>query len=194
MSKPKQERHNFPEVQKLIVLHLAKSEPQTINKIKKGIGKDYKSTHEALTSLKQKNLVQETTTKTYRNRKFPEFWLAEKGIFLAVYYEPKSGSLLTRAIKIYPENRKVHFLIEAAPILGQYALDVLYLAAITVGDEIDETEINYLFSQQMTHKLTRQQVNQFAALLKKYPEQQRECETSLDQATENISKIRRLIS
>jgi len=193
MSKPKLERHNFPELQKLIILHLTENKPKTINKIKKGIGKDYKSTYVALSSLKQKGLVQQATTDTYRNRKYPEFWLAEKGVFLAVYYKPKSANLLRTAIEIYPENRGLHFLIEASPILGKNALDVLFLAATAVG-EIDETEINYLLAKQMTHKLAPEQIKQFAALLKKYPEQQQQCISSLKQANENISKISKLIS
>jgi hypothetical protein len=193
MSKPQQGRHKFPPLQKLIILHLAHSKPQTINQTKKGIRKDYKSTYIALSSLKQKGLVQQTTTKTYRGREYPEFWLAEKGIFLALYYEPKPASLLWRTIEIYPENKGLHFLIEAVPILGRNALDVLYLAASTDG-EIQQDEIDSILARQMAQKLTPEQIKQFAAILKKYPEQQQQCVSSLKQASENISKISKLVS
>jgi hypothetical protein len=193
MSRTQQGRHKFPPLQKLIILHLAHNKPQTINQTKKGIRKDYKSTYVALSSLKQKGLVQETTTKTYRNRVYPEFWLAEKGVFLAVYYEPKSTKLLRSAIEIYPENKGLHFLIEAAPILGKNALAVLYLAASTDG-EMDQNEIDFLLGRQMTQKLTPEQIRQFAEILKKYPEQQQRCVSSLKQANENISKVSKLIS
>ena len=193
MSKPQKRRHEFPPLQKLIILHLAHSEPETINQTKKGIRKDYKSTYIALSSLKQKGLVQETKTKKYLNREYPEFWLAEKGIFLALYYEPKPANLLWRATKIYPENKSLHFLIEAAPILGKNALDVLYLAASTDG-EIEQDEINHIFGRQLAQKLTPEQIKQFAAILKKYPDQQQKCMNSLNQTKENISKITKLIS
>jgi hypothetical protein len=70
----------------------------------------------------------------------------------------------------------------------------LYLAATTVGENMDENEISYLLDKQMTHKLAYKQMQQFAGLLKKYPEQDRLIESSLEQASENIAKIRRLIS
>jgi len=161
--------HSFPPLQKRIILHLAQSRPQTINETKKGISGHYKSSWIAFNVLKKKGLIKHTKSKDWRGRQFPCFWLTELGIFLALHEGAKQEVLLKTTREIYPENKDLHFLIEAVPILGKHALDVLYLAVLNRG-VINQTDLIAIFAAQLQNKLNPKQITQFIEVLKKYPE------------------------
>ena len=118
------------------------------DRTKKGIPKNYKSLWITFQTLEEKGLIKNTTSKTYRNRQFPCFWLTDLGVLLALHEGTKPEVLLKTTREIYPENKDLHFLIEAAPILGKQALDVLYLAALNRG-EINQTDLISIFAAQM---------------------------------------------
>lgn len=178
MSKLQKMRYDFPALQKLIVLYLAQSEPQTINKIKNGIKKDYSNTHDNFVALKDNGLVKAVSSKSYLNRIYPEYWITELGICLALIEGAKPEPLLTKTLQIYPEDKDLHLLIETTPILGKNALDVLCLAVLNRG-AINETDLISIFAAQMQNKLTSKQITQFIAVLKKYPEQHHQTRKNL---------------
>jgi len=161
--------HSFPPLQKRIILHLAQSKPQTINETKKGISGHYKSSWIAFNALKKKGLIKHTTSRDWRGRQFPRFWLTDLGVLLAIHEGAKPEVLLKTTREIYPENKGLHFLIEAVPILGKHALDVLYLAVLNRG-VINQTDLIAIFAAQLQNKLNPKQITQFIEVLKKYPE------------------------
>ena len=185
ISSKKSKTSSFPPLQKRIILHLAQNKPKTINetakeisKTKKGIPKNYKSVWIAFQTLEEKGLIKKTTTKIYRNRQFPCFWLTDLSVLLALHEGTKPEVLLKTTREIYPENKDLHFLIEAVPILGKHALDVLYLAAVNRG-EINQTDLISIFAAQVQDKLTPKQITQFIAVLKKYPERHQQTRKNL---------------
>jgi len=177
--------NSFPPLQKRIILYLAQSKPLTINEtakgisgIKKGIPRNYKSSWIAFKTLEKKGLIKNTTSKTHRNRQFPCSWLTDLGVLLALHEGAKPEVLLKTTREIYPENKDLHFIIEAVPILGKHALDVLYLAVLNRG-EINQTDLIAIFAAQVQDKLTPKQITQFIAVLKKYPEQHQQTRKNL---------------
>ena len=177
--------NSFPPLQKRIILHLAQNKPKTINETakgisgtKKGIPKNYKSSWVAFKTLEKKGLIKHTTSKDYKNRQYPCSWLTDLGVLLALHEGAKPEALLKTTREIYPENKDLHFLIEAVPILGKHALDVLYLAVLNRG-AINQTDLISIFAAQMQNKLTPKQITQFIAVLKKYPEQHQQTRKNL---------------
>jgi hypothetical protein len=192
MSKLQAKRNGFPPLQKRIILHLAKSGPQTINETVKGISGQYKSSWIAFQALKKKGLIKEVTLKNYRARDYPRFWITESGIYIALYEGAKPETLLSKTLEIYPENRDLQFLIEAVPILGTNAFDVLYLAALTNG-QIPQTDVASILATQMQTKFTPEVTRQFIAVLKKYPEPYQRCVDYIKQTRKNLAEVSNLL-
>jgi hypothetical protein len=190
MSTEQSTKSSFPPLQKRIILHLAESKPQTINETakiisptKSKIPKNYKSSWVAFKTLEKKGLIKHTTSKDYKNRQYPCSWLTELGVFLALHEGAEPEALLKTAREIYPENRNLHFIIEAVPILGEHALDVLYLAVLKRG-AINETDLISIFAAQTVNKLTPKQIAQFIEVLKKYPEQHQKTRKDLKELSD----------
>ena len=183
-------KNSFPPLQKRIILHLAQSRPQTItetakkiSKTKKGIPKNYKSSWIAFKVLKKKGLIKDVTSKDYRGRQYPCSWLTDLGILLALHEGAKPQVLLKTTREIYPDNKDLHFLIEAVPILGKHALDILYLAVLNRG-VINQTDLISIFAAQLQNKLNPKQITQFVKVLKKYPERHQQTRKNLGELYE----------
>ena len=181
----KQSTSSFPPLQKRIILHLAESKPQTIygtaktiSPTKRGNPKNYKSSWVAFKTLEKKGLIKHTTSKSYKNRQYPCSWLTDLGVLLALHEGAKPEVLLKTTREIYPENKDLHFLIEAVPILGKHALDVLYLAVLNRGT-INQTDLISIFAAQVQDKLTSKQISQFIEVLKRYPERHQQTRKNL---------------
>lgn len=178
MSKQQAKGNNYPPLQKRIIMYLAQSTPQTINKTTKEIKGHYKSSWTAFNTLKKKGLIKEVALKPYQGREYPQFWLTELGIYVALHERANPEILLRTTCEIYPENKTLQFLIEAAPILGEYALDVLYLIALNKG-VIEQIDLTSIFAAQILNKLTPKQIKEFVSVLKKYPEQHQQTRKDL---------------
>jgi len=185
ISTKRTQENSFPPLQKRIILHLAQSQPRTINETAKKISstksgnpKNYKSSWVAFKTLEKKGLIKHTTSKDYKNRQYPCSWLTELGVFLALHEGAKPEALLKTTREIYPENKSLHFIVEAVPILGKHALDVLYLAVLKRG-AINQTDLISIFAAQTVNKLTPKQKAQFIEVLKKYPEQHQQTRKDL---------------
>jgi len=180
--------NSFPPLQKRIILYLAQSGPQTINETTKGISGHYKSTWTAFNALKKKGLIKNVTSKNYRGRQYPRFWVTELGIFLALHEGAKPEVLLGTTLKIYPKDKNLQCLIEAVPILGKNAFNVLYLAVLNKG-VIKQRDLTSIFAAQMQEKFTPKQVRQFIAVLKKYPEPYRQYTDAINQIRKNLREL-----
>lgn len=184
--------NSFPPLQKRIIIHLAQNKPQTINETVKGISGHYKSSWIAFNVLKEKGLIKEVTSKDYRGRQYPRYWLTELGIFLAIYERVNPEVLLRATLEFYPEDKNLQFLIEAVPILGKHALKALYLAVLTKG-EIEQRDITSLFAAQMQEKFTPKQKRQFSKIIKKYPEPYQKLRDYINQIQKNLKELSDLL-
>lgn len=188
MSKPRGKGNSFPPLQKRIILHLAQAGPQNINETKTAIKGHYKSTWIAFDILRKKGLITEVSSKLYRGKHYPRFWVTELGIYLALYEGAKPKDLLRTTLVIYPENKNLQFLIEAVPILGENAFEVLYLTALNNG-HIEQADVFSILAKQMQKPLTTKEIDQFIAVLNKYPETHRLSVDYVNQVTKNLKKI-----
>jgi hypothetical protein len=192
MSTQEGKRNSFPPLQKRIILHLTENGPQTINETMKGISGHYKSSWIAFHVLKKKGLIKEVTVRNYRGRDYPRFWVTDSGIFIALHEGTEPKTLLRKTLEVYPEDRKLQFLIEAVPILGKNAFDVLYLAALSEG-LIEQSDLTSIFAAQMQKKLTPKQIRQFIAVLNKYPEPHQQCKDYIKQTRQNLQELSDLL-
>jgi hypothetical protein len=70
----------------------------------------------------------------------------------------------------------------------RHAFDVLYLMALSEG-LIDQSDLTSIFAAQMQKKLAPEQIRQFIAVLKKYPEPQQRCKDYINQTRKNLEKL-----
>ena len=192
MSRQQAKGNTFPPLQKRIILYLAGKGPQTINQTTKDIHGHYKSAWTAFDTLKKKGLIQEVKSKDYRGREYPQFWITEKGIFLALCEGAKSDILLRRTREIYPEERDLQFLIETVPILGKHAFDVLRLAVLTDG-QIEQADVESILVAQIQNQSTPEATRQYIAVLKKYPEQHQRHVDYVKQTQKKLSDLSDLL-
>jgi succinate dehydrogenase flavin-adding protein (antitoxin of CptAB toxin-antitoxin module) len=82
--------------------------------------------------------------------------------------------------------------VETVPILGRNAFDVLYLAALSKG-MIEQSDLTSIFAAQMQKKLTPEEIRQFIAMLKKYPEPYQLCADYAKQAHKNLRELSSLL-
>jgi len=158
----------------------------------KGISGHYKSSWIAFNVLKKKGLIKNVTSKNYRGRQYPCFWLTDLGIFLALHEGAKQEVLLRTTLEIYPENKNLQFIIEAVPILGKNAFDALYLAVLTKG-VIKQRDLTSIFAAQMQKKLTPKQLRQFMMVLKKYTEPYQQYADYINQIRKNLRELSDLL-
>lgn len=192
MSEQQAKGNNYPPLQKRIILHLAGCTPQTINETKEAISGHYKSTWTAFDVLKEKGLIREVASKSYRGREYPQFWLTELGIYLALCLGAKPNAVLRRTVEIYPEERNLQFTIETVPILGENAFNILRLAVLNKG-VIEQGDLMSTFAAQMLKGLAPQQVGQFIAVLRKYPELHQQVVGFINQYRKNLEGLSDLL-
>ena len=117
MSKTKPQYHILQPLQKRIILSLAHKGPQTINETSKNVASQYKATYIAFQSLKGKGLIKNEGVKTYRNREYPEFWLTDGGLALAIIHKANIEILREHTEKLYGTQVKYNLLFDIAKAL-----------------------------------------------------------------------------
>jgi len=186
MSKLKIKRDNLPSLQKLIVLHLAKSEPQTINETAEKIEKSYRPTWSAFKSLEKKKLIWKADVKKYNRRDFPSFWLTGEGIITAMFEGADMASLLEESKRVFPDEELVHCFVEviyANPKVVQLAYNVVKnkgtiefvdLLTVVVADAPSEDDDT---------------MRKLVTVLKKYPEIYEQAKILIQQTIDQLSQL-----
>jgi hypothetical protein len=124
-SVPSTKSQLFPSLQRRIILCLAEKDPQTINETVKALKGSYKSTWTAFQSLEKKKIIKKVSKKRYREREYPRFWLTSDGALAAVFEEADSSNVLSKSLKIYPKDSKLHIVLETIPIIGTEILSIV---------------------------------------------------------------------
>lgn len=79
--------NNLTRLQEAIIRFLAKEGASTINEAKESLNEHYKSTWIAFKNLEAKGLIRKSGEKIHCGRKYPLYWLTEKGIFTILTME-----------------------------------------------------------------------------------------------------------
>jgi DNA-binding MarR family transcriptional regulator len=182
--KPITKNQLLPKLQRRIFLNLAQNDPQNINETAKAVKGHYKSTHTAFKALVQKGLIKKVTSE----RKYPCYWIAEAGAFVALLEGVKSATLLEKTLKIYPDNEDLHCLLETSLIVGTDAYNIA-LSAILRKGKLEPIDISTMMAQIMLKELSLKEARQFITILKKYPKYYRRLTETTEQFRENIQLL-----
>lgn len=178
MSNPKTKKHmsnhktksdSLPSLQKLIVLHLAKSESQTINETVTALSKSYKPTWIAFNSLENKGLIVKTDQKQYRGRKYDRYWLTDEGMITAIMEGCNTNKLLEQAKGVYPSAEIAHCFLEIMPVLDP-EVKRIFFSSIKGKGKIGLLDLATLSLSQASIPDV-ETVKRFTQTLKKYPNQ-----------------------
>ena len=179
-------KNTLPSLQKLIVLHLAKSKPQTINQTAKKIKKSYRPTWSAFKSLEKKKLIWKADVKKYNQREFPSFWLTAEGIVAAMFEGADKTLLLEKSRDIFPKEEIIHLFIELIyinPKFTQLAFNIIKnKGTIELGDVILILYANATSEDVETMK-------KIVALLKKYPEMYKQYKKQIEKGINQFNQL-----
>ena len=180
MSKPETEGHNskkskkvvLHKVQRKILIQLSENRPMTINETATTLNEHYKATWNAFKRLETMKAITKVGSKVYQNNEYDLFWLTEDGAVLALCEGADQSRVLRRAVKIYPNNRNLHFVLEIMPIFGLDAFKLVCTAFAKKG-KLEDSDKAQIYATQMQNKFTPEEETQFADVLNRYPEQQK---------------------
>lgn len=137
-------------------------------------------------------LIKKTHVKTYRGREYPRFWLSSAGVFMALVEGASSQDLLDKTIKAYPNDEVLQCCLEMAPFTGIEGFRV-GLSAILSKGKLEESDAIAIMLVQSQKDLSTQQSKQFFEILKKHPEQYEKLKKQIEQLTEFVDKMEKLI-
>jgi hypothetical protein len=179
---------NLPSLQKLIVLHLAGNEPQTMNETAKTISKHYKPTWVAFKSLEKKKLVRKAATKDYNGRKYPSYWLTDKGMIMALIEGTTSDKLLTQTKILYPEAKNIHCALEMIPNINPEVMKLIYSYAKAKG-KLGFAEVATLSILQTTIPTRIETAKELKIILKKYPDQYNQLKKTTKEMIDQLNQL-----
>ena len=192
MSKKKLESHILPPLQRKIILYLAKEGAQTKNEIASGVSTSYKPTWTTFNSLQKKKLIRETTVKTYRGQKYPQYWLTDDGALVALAEGANSKHLLGLAKQIYPEDQRLACYLEVLPKVDLDIIRVVY--SITQKGKFESDDLlNLLLIGSATDK-DDHSFEETVDTFKAYPDEFDAFKKRMDQIIEGLDKLKAFIN
>ena len=191
MSFPSKKSDILPPLQKRIVLFLANNEPQTVNEIAKALKGGYKSFWTAFNSLKEKQLVQPVSVKSYRGREYPRFWVSSTGVLISLFEGVSSQILLEKSLIMYPEDTNLQAILEVSPILGTEAFKLAFQVIMTKG-KLEQSDITMIIFAEMQKDLDISQLEPLLAILKKHPDQFETTKAYAKNISKKMSKLESL--
>lgn len=190
-SKPLTKKTFLPPLQKKILIYLASNEPETINESVKATKSHYKSTWSVFKKLEEKKLIKAVGFKSYQGQEYPRYWVSEDGAFIALCEGAKANEVIRRAFEVYPENRGLHYLLEATSILGTEAFQKGYFAIISKG-KIETSDAAAMLLTQIQNGLTEADFLQYFELLQKYPEHRPQLDATLSELNNKLGSLEAL--
>jgi len=193
MPSKEEKSEHLRSLQKLIVLHLAKNGPQTINQTHNSTGHDYHPTHIAFKTLEKKGIVRKGKMK-YLNigRKFPLYWLTEEGALLALIEGASPTDLLTIAKQVYPNNQRFHFGLDMARHANPKIFEIALTALRTKG-KLEPADLAAIMITQMETNASMKTFIETLRTYRKYPKEYEQFRQSITWMQENFNKLKEMI-
>ena len=196
MSNPIKKKHtskskissNLPSLQKLIILHLAESKPQTINETVKAISKSYKPSWIAFGSLEKKNLIKKTDVKVYRGRDYPLYWLTDEGMVMALLEGASSEKLFEQTKTLYPDSKITHCFLEIMPFIRPEVLKIGY-SLVKENKTLGIGEVSTVLYSQSSNQMDVETVKNLADTLKKYPDEYNKFKTNIQATINQLNEL-----
>lgn len=189
----------LPPLQNRVILCLAREGLQTVNEISANIPRlqlaqtcHYKPTWLAVKSLIKKGYIQQAGMKSYRGRKYPQFWLTDNGIFLAMIEGERFTDLLAKTKQIYPDNDTLACYLEVSSKLNPDIFRVAFSALKQKGKIESSDVITMLFTGMQT-ETDDQQTKEIINILKKHPQEYLAFKTKMHKLLDNLDKLKKMI-
>ena len=190
MIKRNEESHILPPLQRDMLLYLAKEGSQTKNKIALGVSRSYKPTWTAFNSLKEKKLIKETDVKTWRGREYPQFWLTDNGVLIALAEGANPDRLLELTKQIYPKNQTLACYLEVLSKMSLHIIKIAYSALESKGKLEPTDVINIILTE--TAKTSDQLQKEVINTLKAYPKEYDLFKKRMDKILESLDKLKEM--
>ena len=116
-------------LQREILKELALAEPKTKREIMQLVHGHYSNTWKAVDSLVKQGLIQQVRIKEWKNRKYPQFWLTDKGLLacLALNLITSPEKTVWRIKQIYPEKAMLfEYVLRVSPYLNREVFRITY--------------------------------------------------------------------
>jgi hypothetical protein len=192
MSTRKKQSSTLPSLQREIVLHLAKTGPQTIHETNEKIEHSYKPSWTAFKSLEKKGIIRTGKKKEYRGNEYPLYWLTEEGVITALIEEASPTDLLKSVREVYPNDQVLQYGLEMAPHLNRDIFRI-FLNAFKSKGKLEPVDLGtILFTQAETDTSSEKLVNALETM-KKYPKEYKHLKEQISQIQENFSKLAKII-
>jgi hypothetical protein len=188
MSISKKEGKTLPSLQKAIVLHLAKTGPQTINETVGKIEHSYKPSWIAFNALEEKGIVRKGKAKKYRGNEYPLYWLTEEGVITALLEGASPTDLLVKTREVYPNNQMLQYGLEMAPQLNRDIFRI-FLSALKSKGKLDPADLGAILFTQMETDVTPDKLFKALDTMKKYPKEYQRFKKQVVQMKENLTKM-----
>lgn len=189
----------LPPLQRRIILCLAEEGLQTINEIVKnipilGLAKvcHYKPTWLAVKSLGEKGVIHEVGVKEYRGRKYPQFWLTDDGLLVALTEGGTVEHLLQLTKQIYPNNRTLACYLEVASQMNPEIVRILY-SAFNRSGKIEPADLAMVFVAEMQTKDRNQRQKAIIDTLRAYPKEYGSFKKRMNQIMKDLDKLKEMI-
>jgi hypothetical protein len=188
MSISKREGKTLPSLQKTIVLHLAKTGPQTINETVGKIKHSYKPSWIAFNALEEKGIVRKGKAKEYCGNEYPLHWLTEEGVITALLEGASPTDLLVKTREVYPNNQMLQYGLEMAPHLNRDIFRI-FLSALKSKGKLDPADLGAILFTQMETNVTPDKLFKALDTMKKYPKEHQRFKKQVVQMKENLTKM-----
>jgi hypothetical protein len=175
-------------LQKLIILHLAKNEPQTINQSVEAISKSYKPSWIAFNSLENRKLIAKVDLKNYRGRDYPRYWLTDEGIIMALMEGADSGKLLEQTKIVFPEAKNTHCFLEIMPLFDTIFIKMAYSNVKGKG-KLSFSDVAKLILSGAATPIEIETAQKISFILKKYPDQYAQLKIVTELARKNLDTL-----
>ncbi|WGM88828.1 MAG: hypothetical protein NUK63_07870 [Candidatus Bathyarchaeum tardum] len=188
MSKSKTKGDNLPSLQLAIVLHLAKSEPQTINETVTSIEKSYKPAWIAFKSLEKKKLIWKTDVKEYRGRKYERYWLTAKGMIISILEGADRVVILEESKRLFPDVKILHCFLELLEHLNPMVLR-LGLNVVEKKGDIDFVGLMTILISDTASESDAERMKRIVGVLKHYPEMYEQAKILIEHMIEQLKQL-----
>jgi hypothetical protein len=193
MSSHKRQHNTLPPLQKVIILHLARTGPQTINKTAKETDHSYKPSWIAFNSLEEKGLVKKGKSSEYHGRLYPLYWLTELGILTALVERASPTELLAKAKEVYPNDQTLQYFLEMVPYFN---IDVVRIAhtALRNKGKLEPADLGTIFFTQADTNTTFDILLKALATMRKYPKMYEPFKQQFSRLKRNFNKLAKVIT
>lgn len=178
----------LPPLQKKIALHLAQTEPKTMNETAEEMNGQYKSYWLAFNKLEKKQVIKKIDLKSYHGQEYPRFWLTSTGVLVALFEGISFELLLEKTSEIYPDDKNLQIILELAPLLGVEVFKLAFLTLLKKG-KLEEKDLMLIVTAEMQNDFDGVEPEDIISVLKKHPTAYENTKKYTKTALEKMKKL-----